>query len=136
MAAYRELRLRLNLGYSHDRWLSEAVDRVAARHGIPVSTVLRRALRAYLPEPGRLARGEPGDRPGRPASASAERRGSPHRSMSRREAKPAGGVDDRAAAAVDSARGAAGGPEPEAGRLDMFDRLASMGVPPDLSGGS
>jgi hypothetical protein len=131
MAAYRELRLRLNLGYPHDRWLSEAVDRVAARHGIPASSVLRRALRAYLPEPRSLARGEPD----RPASAHAKRRGGPRRPTGSREAGPAAVADDRPAVSVDSGRGPAGGSGPEDSPRDMFDRLASMGVPPDISSG-
>jgi hypothetical protein len=48
VSEFREIRLRLNLHRQRDRWLASSLDEAAEVLGVPVASLLRRALAHYF----------------------------------------------------------------------------------------
>jgi hypothetical protein len=116
VSEFREIRLRLNLRRERDRWLSSALDEEAEVLGVPVASLLRRALVHYFRN--REAADETRSR----------RRNDGGRWYGRRAAveQPVEeGPQERA-----QARG--GDPWVEDDADEVADALASLGAPPEL----
>jgi hypothetical protein len=106
MGQYREIRVRLNLRRHRDRWLSSELDRVAEALEIPVASVVRRALAAFV------RGGSPAPQP-QGGHGGARGGAAPRHAELRREA-----VDRH-----------------PSGEEDILGRLAALGVPPGAEEG-
>jgi hypothetical protein len=113
VSEFREIRLRLNLHRQRDRWLAESLDAAAETLGVPVASLLRRALVHYF-------RDREGVDETPPQRHAVGRRGAVNAVVS---------ADEMPGART---RGREADPWVEDDTDDMAGTLASLGTPPEL----
>jgi hypothetical protein len=119
MGQYREIRVRLNLRRHRDRWLSSELDRVAEALEIPVASVVRRALAAFVRGGSPAPQPQVGQGGARPQGAGEGAPGGARGGTAPRHAEPRREAGDRH----------------PSGEEDILGRLAALGVPPGAEEG-